>query len=168
MNDPKDKLLDASTVTHLFSITPTIGCVVTGRHGRSTLLIMTNTYALRLADARAQVARARQEAADYRYKFGYEITPNALARRLANINQVYTQRAAMRPLGIGTTVLGLFRASASDPFSSSNDYHWPRRVFRSTNIQTRSRGLLRWLPCHSSWPKATGKYERAGEEVEKA
>ncbi|KAI0765525.1 20S proteasome subunit [Irpex lacteus] len=76
-----DKLLDSSTITHLYSITPTIGVVMTGLIG---------------ARCTSPVYRARSEAADHRYKFGYEITPDALARRLANINQVYTQRAAMR------------------------------------------------------------------------
>lgn len=48
-----------------------------------------------IADARASVDRARGEAAEFRYKYGYEMPCDVLAKRLANINQVYTQRVGL-------------------------------------------------------------------------
>ncbi|ORY83097.1 nucleophile aminohydrolase [Protomyces lactucae-debilis] len=86
-----DKLLDPTSVTQCFRITPTIGCVMTGAQ----------------ADARAAVTRARSEAAEFRYTYGYEMPCDALAKRIANINQVYTQRAAMRPLGVTMTLIAM-------------------------------------------------------------
>lgn len=87
----QDKLVDAKTVTQLFAITARIGCVCTGLQ----------------PDAHSYMTRARQEAAEFKYKYGYDITPELLARRLATINQVYTQHAAMRPLAVTVMLVGV-------------------------------------------------------------
>lgn len=78
----RDRLMDPKSVTNLFQITPRIGCLVTGI----------------MADCKASIQRARMEAADFQYKYGYPIPVHVLARRIADIAQVNTQSASMRPL----------------------------------------------------------------------
>nr|GEX81047.1 proteasome subunit alpha type-6 [Tanacetum cinerariifolium] len=59
-----DKLLDPTSVTHLFSVTKFLGLLSTGT----------------TADARTLVQQARNQAAEFRFKYGYEMPVDALAR----------------------------------------------------------------------------------------
>lgn len=78
-----DKAVDAKSISHVYRLTENIGCCITGT----------------LPDCCAQIQRARYEAANYQYKMGAPISVKLLARRMADIAQVYTQNAEMRPLG---------------------------------------------------------------------
>eukprot|EP00871_Galdieria_phlegrea_P002818 jgi/Galph1/3537/GphlegSOOS_G2218.1 len=86
-----DKLINPKSVSNVFRISDHHGCVFTGL----------------ATDARAQLQRARSEAADFKFKYGYEIPVDQIARRLADINQVYTQHAYMRPLGVSLIFMGM-------------------------------------------------------------
>jgi len=103
-----DKLLDPTSVTHLFKITETLGCVVTGM----------------IADARSQVTRARYEAAEFKYKNGYDVPVDYMAKRVADIAQVYTQQAFMRALGVSTIFIGIDEERGPQLFRSDPAGHY--------------------------------------------
>lgn len=86
-----DKLTDPKSVTNIHKITPSIGMLAAGLHG----------------DARSLVQKARSESAEFKFKYGYDITPSALSRILADQAQVYTQHAYMRPLGVIPIIIGI-------------------------------------------------------------
>lgn len=86
-----DKLLDPSSVSHMYSVSPLIGSVYTGIS----------------SDGRAQLTRARMEAAHFEFKNGYPMPVSFLAKRTANLAQVYTQHAFMRAYGVVTLFCGI-------------------------------------------------------------
>lgn len=86
-----DKLLDPSSVSHLHKVSENIGAVMTGM----------------VADSCAQIKRARQEGVEFQYNYGYEIPVDTLCKRMADISQVYTQNANMRPLGCSMILIAI-------------------------------------------------------------
>ena len=107
-----DKLHDPDSVTNMYHITDNIGLVMTGMVG----------------DARSSVSRLRNEAAEFKFNYGYEIPVSYLAKRAADIAQIYTQHANMRPLGIG----------ASSPSRGATPPHACRRAARRAPARSSS------------------------------
>lgn len=86
-----DPLMKADSMTHMFEITDKIGCVVTGR----------------IADAKHKIQRARYEAAEFKFQYGYDIPVEFLAKRMATLAQVFTQYAGYRPMGVSLIFCGI-------------------------------------------------------------
>merc|ERR1719271_1192336 len=86
-----DKLMERDFTTHLYHITKNIGCVTTGMS----------------ADARALIYRSREIASKYADKNGYEIPVHYLALKVANIGQLYTQHAYMRPYAVNMMLFSI-------------------------------------------------------------
>ncbi|XP_042382580.1 proteasome subunit alpha type-6-like [Zingiber officinale] len=103
-----DKLLDQTSVTHLFPITKCLGLLTTG---------MT-------ADARSLVQQARNEAAEFRFKWGYEMPVDVLSKWVADKSQIYTQHAYMRPLGIVAMILGIDEEKGAQLFKCDPAGHF--------------------------------------------
>ncbi|CAN6206072.1 unnamed protein product [Urochloa humidicola] len=87
----KDKLLDAASVSRLFPITERVGLLATGIAG----------------DGRALAHEARNQTAEFRFKWGYEMPPDLLAQWIADRAQICTQYVSKRPSGVVAMVLGI-------------------------------------------------------------
>ncbi|KAF7007570.1 hypothetical protein CFC21_022498 [Triticum aestivum] len=113
---PADPLLDTADppFMHLFQITERLGMLATGMPGHddtlpfylSTSVLLTGIFVTE-ADGRALAQQARNEAAGFRYKWGYEMPPKMLAQWLGDRAQVRTQHDGMRPYRVVATVVGI-------------------------------------------------------------
>lgn len=100
-----DKLMRPDSITSLYNITDSVGCCMTGR----------------APDGRSVAQRAREEATEYKYKYGRPIPIGLLAKRLGDKAQVRTQQAGLRPMGVVTTLIGMDQ--------SDEDGSWVPQIF---------------------------------------
>ena len=77
-----DKLIDPSSVTHVYKVTEKVAALMTGL----------------TADERVMVSRMRYEAMEFKFNYGYDMPVYHLAKRVADLCQVYTQQASLRAL----------------------------------------------------------------------
>uniref|UniRef100_A0A0D9X1F4 Proteasome subunit alpha type n=1 Tax=Leersia perrieri TaxID=77586 RepID=A0A0D9X1F4_9ORYZ len=87
----EDPLMDDTTISNPFVITKRIGLLATGMP----------------ADGRAIAQEARNAAAEFRYKWGYEMSPRMLAQWIADRAQIHTQHAHIRPYGVVSMIFGI-------------------------------------------------------------
>jgi 20S proteasome subunit alpha 1 len=93
-----DRFIDPESVTNIFNVSPKVGCLTTG---------LARTNLPNAADARNIVTRLRYEAAGFKYEFGHDVPVDFLASRLADYNQLNTQKAMQRVFGAEAIIAGI-------------------------------------------------------------
>ena len=86
-----DRLMKTDSITSTYQIAQHLGCVATGR----------------APDGKNLVGTARQEASDYKSKYGLPIPIRTLCKRMGDEAQVRTQQAGMRPMGASLTFISM-------------------------------------------------------------
>lgn len=100
-----DKLMRPETITSLYNINEDIGTCITGR----------------APDGKSLVQKARQEASEYKYRYGASIPISVLAKRVADMAQVRTQQAGLRLMGVVLTFVGMEQ--------SDTDGSWTPQIY---------------------------------------
>ncbi|KAM6585403.1 hypothetical protein CsatB_012405 [Cannabis sativa] len=102
---PEGRLFQVGCVEYAFKAVKAAGITSIGVCGKDLVFVVTQKK-VPVTDARTLVSQARNEAAEFRFRYGYEMPVNVLAQWIADKSQVYTQHAYMRPLGEFAMVLG--------------------------------------------------------------
>jgi 20S proteasome subunit alpha 1 len=95
-------------MTSIYRVTDTIGVLMIG-------------YA---PDIRAQVDRVRYEANEFQYNNGYPVPVHVLAKRIADINQVYTQEAGSRAMCVMMLLVGIDDEKGAQTFKVDPAGHY--------------------------------------------
>lgn len=129
-----DKLVDPICISSIYYITSTIGCVMTGLP----------------ADGKSLVSRARQIAAEFVDKNGYEIPVSHLVYKVGNLGQVYTQHAYMRPYGVMATFFGIDEESGPQLYKvdPAGHYFGYRACATGAKEQEASNALEKTIKSH--------------------
>jgi proteasome alpha subunit len=101
------------------------------------------------ADARVLVDQARIQAQIHRLTYNEAITVETLTKRLANLKQLYTQHAGVRPFGVSLLIAGCDEMHGSQLFMTEpSGSYWG---YRATAIGSGAPAIIEFL--EGEYPK---------------
>ncbi|MFX0049824.1 MAG: archaeal proteasome endopeptidase complex subunit alpha [Candidatus Hodarchaeota archaeon] len=132
-------LVEKEMVKKIFAIDDHIVCAIAGL----------------TADARILVDQARIQAQIHRITYSEVITVEALTRRLANLKQLYTQHAGVRPFGVSLLIAGCDEIHGPQLYMTEpSGSYWG---YRATAIGSSAPAIIEFLE---------GKYQKIAKTIE--